>query len=260
MFGRDNAAITTRRAEGIMSVYVTGDLHGNVAEVRERLAQIPAPTEDDYIIVAGDAGLEYGGQIMGSVKKVMKKFPGKWIIVRGNHDTRYWRDHWDSWLVTEDGNFLYQKKYPNILYVRDGGQISDIGGYTILFVPGAFSIDKEYRIKRNLLYEYEEQLTESEIANLKLLAENYQIDFIIGHTYPIGIEPFLRYLFLDNIKQSSVDKTMEYAIEDILNQNTTWKHYFFGHMHDDKLNILNKYSLLYHKVINLQDYEVSNEI
>lgn len=237
-----------------MTVYVAGDIHGNVADVRNIIAQIPNPSADDYIIIAGDAALEYGNHVMGSCKKVMQKFPGKWIIMRGNHDNRYWRDHPD-WPVTVDGQFKYQKKYPNILYARDGGQISKIEGYNILFIPGAYSVDKNYRLQRGWPYEPEEQLTKTELTNLALLAENYHIDFVIGHTYPMSIEHYLHYLFLGYVKQSEVDKTMEYEIDNILSKNDTWKHYFFGHMHDDKGDIQGKYTMLYNTVANLDDYK-----
>ena len=237
-----------------MTVYVAGDIHGSVADIRNIIAQIPNPSPDDYVIIAGDASLEYGDYIMGACKKVMKQFPGKWIIMRGNHDNRYWRDHPD-WPITENGDFKYQPKYPNILYVRDSGQISNIDGYDILFIPGAYSIDKYYRLQNGLPYEKEEQLTNTELVNLHLLAENFHIDFIIAHTYPISIEHFVQYLFLDGINQFEVDNAMEYHIDKILKVNNTWKHYFFGHMHDDKGDILGKYTMLYHTVVNLDDYK-----
>lgn len=237
-----------------MTIWVTGDTHGNAADFHNILTQIDNPSADDYIIITGDVSLEYGNHIMGSCKKIMKKFPGKWIVMRGNHDTRYWRDHPD-WPITKDGQFKYQEKYPNILYVRDGGQLSRIDEYNILFIPGAYSVDKGYRLSKGLPYEPEEQLTQIELANLALLAENFQIDFIIGHTYPFSIEKYLQYLFMDGIKQSEVDKTMECAIDNILSKNNIWKHYFFGHMHDDKKNILGKYTMLYNTVVNLDDYK-----
>lgn len=237
-----------------MTVWVAGDTHGDAEDFRNIISQIENPKPEDYIIIAGDAGLEYGNFIMGSCKKVMKKFPGKWIIMRGNHDTRYWREYPD-WPITKDGQFKYQEKYPNILYVRDGGQLSRVDGYDILFIPGAYSIDKEYRLSKGWPYEPEEQLTQTELINLALLAENFHIDFIIGHTYPFSIEKYLQYLFINGIKQSEVDKTMEHAIDNILSKNNTWKHYFFGHMHDDKSDIKGKYTLLYNTIINLDDYK-----
>lgn len=242
-----------------MTIYLTGDVHGSATNLGIRIRQIENPSEDDYIIICGDAGLEYGHHFSTHCKKVMRnQFPGTWIVMRGNHDTRYWRDHWkdaEHWSITEDGQFLYQKKYPNIWYVRDGGQMATIDGVNFLFIPGGYSVDKEWRLMRGMPWEEEELLTNEELANLSLLAENYDVDYIIAHTYPFSIEPFLHYLFMDGIKQEEVDKSMEHAIDNILSKNDGWKHYFFGHMHDAKGDIKGKYSMLYQNVISLDDYK-----
>lgn len=238
-----------------MTIYITGDIHGDAYEVRARIDNIFMPSANDYIIVCGDACLEYGNVIMESAKKEMKKFPGKWIIMRGNHDNRYWRDHilHHGWSMTQDGQFLFQHKYPNIFYVQDEGQIATIDGYTFLFIPGAYSVDKYYRLANDFPYEEEEQLTKTELKYLKTLAQNNDIDFIIGHTYPISIQSSLAGLFMSGVDQNEIDKQMEYGIDEILNSNKTWKHYFFGHMHDD-IDISDKHSLLYHDVVQLDNY------
>lgn len=238
-----------------MTIYLQGDIHGSREAIDNCLNQIKNPTKEDYIIICGDVGLEYGSQIMNQTKKAMKKFPGKWIVMRGNHDNRYWRDHilHHGWSMTKDGQFLFQHKYPNILYVQDEGQIGTINGYKFLFIPGAYSVDKDYRLKYDLPYEYEEQLTETEIKYLKNLAQHNQVDFVISHTYPFSLEEHLKYLFLTDAPQNKIEKYMEQEIDNILQVNKTWKHCFFGHMHDDK-KISDKYTLVYRNVICLDDY------
>lgn len=94
---------------------------------------------------------------------------------------------------------------------------------------------------------------------------NIPIDFVIGHTFPLCIEPYYKYLFLDFIDQSLVDKTMEKFLNGLsfmFEQNTSFKHYFGGHFHDDIYNMNNKYTMLYHNIINIEDYirEEKNEI
>lgn len=259
-------------------VFVTGDIHGAGYEVSHRIAQIDNPKEDDKIIVCGDAGFEYMDYIQGAAKKAAKKFPGSWIIMRGNHDSRYWKEHckisynnegfpyiWEpynnSWLLTDDGQYLYQKKYPNIFYIRDDGGLYRINGYSFLFIPGAYSVDKYYRLETNRPWNEEEQLTRDEQERLFQLV-NYSnlfdlpIDFVIGHTFPLYIEPYYRYLFLDFIDQSSVDKTTEKFLNALsfqFEKNNAFKHYFGGHFHDDK-ELTDKYTMLYHDVVNIEDY------
>ena len=59
-----------------MSIYITGDTHGNARNIRNVIAQINNPSKDDFIIIAGDAGFEYQDYIMGQAKREARKFPG----------------------------------------------------------------------------------------------------------------------------------------------------------------------------------------
>ncbi len=255
-------------------VFITGDIHGSVQEINSIIAQIDNPNKNDIIIVAGDAGFEYQDYNMGSAKKAAKKFPGIWIVMRGNHDSSYWSEHttWDeeeqkyipfkNWSFTKDGYYLYQNKYPNIWYIPDDGAILNIGKYNILFCPGAYSVDKWYRLRNNYPWNPNEQLsTEARQALYDMLVEwkkiELDIDFVIGHTFPYKCNQYLEYLFLPNLDQRSIDKTTEHWLDEmaeIFETMPSFKHYFGGHFHDDhQLN--DKYTLLYHDVENLADYE-----
>lgn len=248
-----------------MTVYITGDKHGSAMAYSLVIETLSNATSNDVIIVCGDAGLEYGGNIMGSCKKVMKKFPGTWLILRGNHDARYWRDHWtcgkphEGWSIsTKFGDLtLYQEKYPNIHYLLDEGGIYTIEGYNYLMIPGAFSVDGEYRIAHHLPYEWDEQLNIHERRNiLDEICEIDKINFVCGHTFPISQMNNLKYLFMDFVDQSKVDKTMECFIEDVMidtEQRPEFKHYFGGHFHDDK-QINKQYTIVYNKIVKVDDY------
>lgn len=251
-----------------MTVYFQGDLHGSVDAIQNCISQIENPTEQDVIIVCGDAGLEYGDMIMGKAKKAMKKFPGAWLIVRGNHDNRYWRDHScydpmdcvEGWeLSRKFVNYtMVQTKYPNIHYAADWGGIYCVDGQNILTIPGAYSVDKFYRESKNLPYEFEEQLYYREWLDLSILAEEYQdnIDFVVAHSFPYYLEPQLRYLFMDFIDQSTVNKDTEHWLDVIMQtveKGKRFKHYFGGHYHDDK-QLAAKYTMLYNKVVKMEDY------
>ena len=259
-------------------ILVCGDIHGNVYSVRDVISQISDPKEDDKIIICGDAGFEYMDCIQGAAKKAAKKFPGSWIVLRGNHDSRYWEAHcnveynaegepsiWhphDGWLFTEDGQYIYQKKYPNILYVYDAGGLYNIDGYNFLFVPGAYSVDKYYRLETNMPWNSKEQLNLKEQDKLIELVHNCNknnipIDFVIGHTFPLYIEPFYKHLFLDFVDQSSVNKDTEHFLDVlsfVFEQNPAFKHYFGGHFHSDIYNMKDKYTMLYYNVANIEDY------
>lgn len=254
-----------------------GDLHGNANAFNMRVAQyIDNPTSEDIIICTGDVGLEYGGRTYGNLKKAMKKFPGIILVMRGNHDDCYWVNHgyideegWyqfnnNSWeYVDEDTQmFIRQKKYPNIWYIDDNGGIYTIGNYTILFLPGAYSVDKHYRLRNGFPWNPQEQMTEEIFEELydvvkKWLEIGFDFDFVIGHTFPQKMEPYYKDLFMDGINQAIVDKTTEKWLDkfaELFESAPAFKQYFGGHFHADRV-LTDKYTMLYHKIVELSDYE-----
>lgn len=160
----------------------------------------------------------------------------------------------ESW----EPHFLYQKKYPNIWYTRDEGDIIRINEYNFLFVPGAYSVDKNYRLNNDKPYNPQEQLSYIEMQLLINKLERFliydKIDFVISHTFPLSWEPAYRWLFMDGIKQSEVDKTTEEfldKIEKILDNN--YIQWFGGHFHYDMV-INEKATMLYNDVVEIGDY------
>lgn len=248
-----------------MSIYVTGDIHGSADNIRNTVSQIKNPSAEDIIIIAGDASFEYEQYVMGSAKREARKFPGTWIVLRGNHDSRYWNHINDkNWEVIQYQNcdYLRQKKYPNIWYLPDEGCIYRLNDYNILFIPGAYSVDKWYRLRNNYPWNPAEQLTKTEMDNLKLLTQEwidlgFGIDFVIGHTFPLKMQHCYQDLFMTGLDQTTVDKTMERWLDemaDLYEFTDNFKQYFGGHFHDDRI-IHCWYTMLYHDVVNLADYE-----
>ena len=266
-----------------MTTYITGDIHGSASLLKQRIRSCPyALYPEDEIIIAGDVGLEYGKYIFtdNELKETMSKYPCNFIIVRGNHDNRYWRDH-TYFIHPEQEHFMKQykmgtaanegwhfeevncnimlveDKYPNIYYTEDCGGIYCFDNHYVLVCPGAYSIDKSYRIKHQWPYESEEQLTYTEWLDLANLAykERYNIEAIIAHTFPFHVQDKLEYLFIKDIDQESVDKSSEKwlsIVESSLKPNI-YKHFFGGHFHDDK-ELDEKYTLLYNNIVKLEDY------
>lgn len=255
-------------------VFITGDLHGSGIEFKNRIAQIDNPTEEDFIICAGDVGIEYDGYVYGDIKRAMKHFPGTVIVMRGNHDDCYWKNHGfvdndgyyqfynNGWEFVDNTElFIHQKKYPNIWYVDDNGGIYTINGYNILFIPGAYSVDKYYRLDNNYPWNPYEQLNDMVKEELYTIVKDwidigFDIDFVVGHTFPLKMEKYYRDLFMDNINQHLVDKSMEEWLDTIANQferSDNFKQYFGGHFHDDRA-LTDKYTMLYHNVKDFANY------
>ena len=253
-----------------MTVYIRGDAHGDKLAYQYTIDQIENPKEEDIIIVCGDASLEYGKYVMGSCKKIMSKFPGTWLILRGNHDARYWRGKTiqavDGLVATDGWDFsnrfdeatLFQKKYPNIHYIDDVGGIYDIDGHCCAFYPGAYSVDRGYRLVYGLPYEMEEQLTDLEFEALNKKTVEYadDIEFVFSHTCPMSIEPLIRYLFMNGLDQSKIDKTTEKWLDVYykhLKDGKNFKHWFFGHFHDDK-ELDDTFTIVNNGLLRLENY------
>jgi 3-oxoacid CoA-transferase subunit A len=254
-------------------IFIMGDIHGLASNFTSRINfYIPEPQEDDIIICLGDVGLEYGNQVQGSLRKAMSKFPGTIYIMRGNHDNRYWANHvefrevYTDYLAYPIGQYrfddneypklLYHKKYPNIKYIFDGGGVYNIEGYNILFIPGAYSVDKYHRLDNNLPYEPREQLTWlecehifSDIDIIHSLGED--IHFVCSHTAPLCIQPYFKDLFLSFIDQSKVDNYMERFLDEVYAAvGKDMKRWYFGHYHDDR-NVSLNFTMLYHQMVQL---------
>lgn len=247
-------------------IYIIGDLHGDGHFLNHvLLPQIKKLTKSDIVITLGDVGIKYGGKSSG-LKNLLAKLPCTWLIMRGNHDDRYWKDVVSKevidgetrWSAAEGWSFsdrfdeitLVEDKFPNIHYIDDAGGFYNIEDYNCLFLPGAYSVDKNWRLSTGRAYCFEEQLTYEEMN--KFLTESSKVDFIFSHTCPLSLTSYIEDLFLSIIDQSTVDKKTELFLDSICN-SYDFKHWFFGHYHDDRL-IENKFAMLYRTVARLEDY------
>lgn len=243
-------------------IFICADIHGDSYVIKNIIKQIDNPQSNDIIIVAGDAGFEYGDHIMGIAKRAAKKFPGKWIVMRGNHDNCYMKEHKNDkgWSFVEEGldTFIYQNKYPNIWYINDNGGIYNIGDFTFLFLPGAYSVDKYYRLRNNYPYNQDEQLTQDKMGELYDIVcnwnrMNFPIDYVVGHTFPKWLEPYYSDLFFPTIDQSTVDKTTENwlsIMSELFEKNPDFKQYYAGHFHDER-QLIDKYMMVYQYPIEI---------
>ena len=219
--------------------YFIGDLHGDIAPLI-RLCDTAHLNQEDWVILLGDSGLNYWANKpnrMELMKQQFSKLPCKLFIIRGNHEERAailadaYPEDWEV-LILKDGIFglVYcEKKYSNIFYALDTPSVYRINDYSALVIPGAYSVDKYYRLMHGYNWYESEQLSKEEQLfgkELALLSSHY--DFILSHTCPIEYEP--TDLYLPMIDQSTVDKTTEWYLNDI-NHITKSNFHLFGHFH-----------------------------
>ena len=224
-------------------VYALGDIHGKWQIVRDFYLTNKIQekfTKEDTLILLGDAGLNYYFNYRDEdAKQKLGKFPFTYFVIRGNHEERpsvcaaknpgLWHTE------TFWGNTVYvENQFPHIKYALDEVSLywipyDDHKYYQTLVIPGAYSVDKYYRLQNGWSWFEGEQLTAAEMERgLDLIhCFDNEVDLVLSHTCPILFEP--TDLFLSFVDQNMVDKTMERylgKIEYQLQYNTwLWGHY-----------------------------------
>ena len=223
-------------------VYFMGDIHQNFKPIRDLFQNLNLciekemhPDISDTVVLLGDAGANFFFNYMDrNFKEKIGKYKFTYFIIRGNHEQRpsicaqIRPNEWE----TEEyfGNTVYvEKKYPYIKYALDYPALYNIKGHPTMVFPGAYSVDKLYRIKNNLGWFEGEQLTEAEKKiGLKMIKDLPHTDIVLSHTCPKIYQP--TDLFLSVIDQSLVDDSMERYLNEV-EYNLGYKLWLFGHYH-----------------------------
>lgn len=224
--------------------FLLGDIHGSAEPIRyfyyQNRARLSLDDCDNHIILLGDVGCNFAltGQRDYKFKMELSQLPFTYICLRGNHEARVATvmernpKRWES--VQKYGGEVYvEKEFPMIEYLSDAPAIYDLAGYRTISFPGAYSIDKWYRLARHWTWYEDEQLNEAEMQlGRELVEQEGKIDLVISHTCPLIYEP--RDLFLTGIDQSMVDKSMERYLGEI-EFDLDYRRWAFGHFHADRL-------------------------
>ena len=243
-----------------MNIYIVGDLHGNQNAVRNfyrnYIQNTPKENEEHWMICLGDFGANYYCDYRDrNFKKNLSRFPFKYFVIRGNHEQRpsICAVREDGWITDTmfDGKVMYETSYPNIIYTADEGGIYNFFGRKTLIIPGAYSVDKDYRLMMGWSWFPEEQLAPHEMLNLEIEAEGQYFDFVFSHTCPYRYRP--EDLFLRSIDQSKVDNTMEIWMDN-LHDKITFGIWCFAHYHQDRIEAPH-IEMFYHEIESLESIE-----
>ncbi len=212
--------------------FITGDKHANFRDVIDFCTAYET-TEDDIMIILGDAGINYFLNIRDYIlKNRLKDLPVTFFCIHGNHEER--PENIDTYITKEfhNGTVYYEEEFPNILFAKDG-EIYNFNGNSTLVIGGAYSVDKENRIKYGYNWYPSEQPSEEikERVRKKLKEHNNEVDIILSHTCPYKYIP--TEMFIDGIDNSKVDHSTELFLDEI-EKNTNYKKWYCGHYHTDK--------------------------
>jgi len=214
-------------------IYITGDIHGEVFRVADAVERFNI-SSDDIIILLGDAGMNYYGNNRGDRhrKKQLNKLGIPVFCIHGNHEMRPGTIPTYSEIKWHGGIVYVEDDYPNLLFAKDG-EVYDLDGQKTIVIGGAYSVDKWYRLQRDLNWFPDEQPSEEIKASVeqKLDALNWKVDAVLTHTCPERYIP--REAFLSGVDQLTVDNSTEVWLDTIA-ERLSYKAWYCGHWHINK--------------------------
>ena len=222
-------------------IYITGDMHGNINQMRQVMDKINCKKSNTLIVLGDFGGNYYCNKKDNVFKEAISEYDINIFVIRGNHDANPAKvchniEKYDNIGEIEDN-------FPNIFYARNG-LIYNIEKKSFLVLGGAYSVDKFYRLSKGYMWFSDEQMTEQEKNDF---LENYpdKVDVILSHTCPYANMP--KHLFLNNIDQSTVDNSMELFLDKV-KLKVKYNNWFFGHYHANEI-IEDSMYMLYDGVI-----------
>ncbi len=231
-----------------MRAFITGDTHGGSDGGLTKFSSKNFPegknlTKDDVIIIAGDFGLIWdpphniSRQEQYFIKWLADK-PWTTLFVDGNHENHTRLDSLEQ--VDMFGSPV--GKVNDSIYHLKRGYVYTIGERKIFTFGGAQSVDKMYRMPDVSWWEREEPNYSEMMRGINAIKETNNIDYIIAHECPSSI-----------IGEMYSHHTDKYQLTDYLQEIvniTNFKHYYFGHHHQDR-KINDKFTCLYRKIIEI---------
>lgn len=237
-------------------IYITGDTHRDFYRIAMH-CYAHETTKDDLMIILGDNGVNFHSRDNDAMlKEQLEKLPITFMLIRGNHDRRPDESECERRFINGDGYsgiFMVEPEYPSLLFAVDGNAYQILGKNTVV-LGGAYSVDKDWRIKNGQPWFEDEQLSyeeRGEIYKSLMWAKQHDIniELFLTHTCPYRYIP--REVFLGYVDQSSVDDRMEEFFDSLWDLFGKKSHWYCGHWHTDK--VIDNVRFMYNDIICL-DY------
>lgn len=253
-----------------MSIFVTGDCHGNVRKFSNAAFQEQKElSRSDTVIVCGDFGLVWEKEETPNEKHWLDWLENKsytTVFVDGNHENH---DRLNSYPVKEWNGGKVHEVRPHVLHLMRG-EVYDIEGVKVLAFGGARSHDIRdgildgndpkwkkqakyldsigkymFRVKGVSWWENElpsKEEMENGIQNLKKY--DFKVDYVVSHCAPTFVQAYMSCGAYEH------DILTDYFQSLVYDYGLDFKYWFFGHYHDDR-RVLDKFGLLYDQITEI---------
>lgn len=248
-----------------MSIYVTGDIHGDTARLGpDAFPELNGLTKEDYVVVCGDFGVVWdGGAAEQEELDRLEERPFTTLFVDGNHENFDLLGEYPA--IPWHGGMVHAVR-PSVLHLLRG-EIYELEGLRFFTMGGARSHDisdgilepddpnfsRRYRMlrRRNALFRvnhaswWKEELPGQEDfrrARDSLERARWRVDHIITHCAPTSVQDKL------GGGRFEADPMTDFLEE--VAQRCRFRHWFFGHYHMDG-HIGERFIYLYRELIQL---------
>ncbi len=213
-------------------IYITGDTHSDFGRYKDFSKRIH-PTQDDMVIILGDAGLNYSGDEKDKDKKTyVSQFPFTTFCIHGNHEMRPATIPSYETKEYRGGLVWYEPEFPNILFAKDG-EVYDLDGRAAIVIGGAYSVDKHLRLAYGYRWFEDEQPSDEIKAEVESRLEglDYKVDIVLSHTCPYKYMP--KEGAMADLDLSRVDTGTEEWLDQI-EERLDYQKWYCGHYHISK--------------------------
>ena len=187
-----------------MSIYITGDVHGDFLELQQ-WCSVMKPRGNDIIVILGDVALNYFGDDKDyQRKKLVNTFGPEIFCIHGNHEMRPEDASGYKLIDWHGGKAWQQSEFPNLIFAKDG-EIYELNGKKVIVLGGAYSVDKNLRILHGYKWFQNEQPSDEikKFAEQQLADVDWKVDAVFSHTCPYKYRPLEA--MLHDLDQSNVD-------------------------------------------------------
>lgn len=221
-----------------MTIFITGDIHGNVDLQKLNDFTDRRLTRDDILLVAGDFGAPWQhpeSKLDRSTLRFHEKQPYTTVFIDGNHENFHALETYP--IVNFHGARCHRIR-PHVFHMMRG-EVLNAEGHRIWGMGGAVSVDRKWRTE-NVSWWPQEVPSLSEWRHAEEMLIAARPNMIVTHDAPASVIQAIYRGIEDRIVQSQVTEHLEQILQIIKAQAIPATDWYFGHHHTDHIYRTNR--------------------